>query len=133
MNQIILIHQKQYVKKKENRMKLHAGKFKGKTLEECPSSYVKFVAENWHERTQYDKELCIAADKEYKFRTKNDTHFKFPDEEPPAKKPILNDVLPDEDVRQLAQMAINYCGKEGKPRTAYNILTALNTLGRLIK
>jgi hypothetical protein len=45
---------------------------------------------------------------------------------------MVNDVLPDKDVRALAQMAIDYCGKKGKPRTVYNICEALNAIGRLI-
>jgi hypothetical protein len=113
-------------------MKLHVGTFKGKTLEEIPSSYVKFIAENWHERTQYDKELCKAADKEWKFREKNNTHFEEEVAEKPADDKQFADVLSDEEVRKLADIAINWCGKKGEKRTAYNICRALNELGRLI-
>ncbi len=114
-------------------MKLLVGKFKGKTLEEIPSWYVKYIAENWDERTVYDCELIVAADKEWKFREENNTHIEGKEEKPAEPRLTLDDKLSHDDVKQLAAMAIKYCAKQGRPKTAYNILAVLNEFGRLIK
>jgi len=56
-------------------MKMPAGKFYGLDIEDIPSSYLRWVAENWKERTAQDKAVCAAADKEWSFREKTGTHF----------------------------------------------------------
>lgn len=114
-------------------MKISVGEFKGKTLEEIPSSHVRHIAENWNEITQGDKELIIAADKELKFREDNNSHFESEEEKPIEPRPTLDDKLSHDDVKQLADVAIKYCAKKRLPKTAYNILAVLNELGRLIK
>jgi uncharacterized protein (DUF3820 family) len=51
------------------------GKFKRKPIEEIPSSYLKWIAENVNDEYKKDESLCLAADKEYQFREKNGMHF----------------------------------------------------------
>jgi hypothetical protein len=50
------------------------GKFKGKDIEDLPSSYLKWLAENIDEKKPQNKAICIAADKEYQYRTKYNCH-----------------------------------------------------------
>lgn len=57
------------------KMKMPSGKYKGKDIESIPSSYLKWVAENWQEKTAHDKAVCEAADKEWAYREKTGTHF----------------------------------------------------------
>ena len=113
-------------------MRLYVGKFKGKTLEEVPSSYLKFIAENWNEDTGHDRELCAAADREWTFRDNNNSHFELENDKRIKSMPVLDDVLPPDVVKKLAQMALKWCEKKEVPKTAYNICSALNELGRLI-
>lgn len=51
------------------------GKFKGKPIEELPSSYLRWLAENINDEYKKDESLCLAADKEYQYREKNGCHF----------------------------------------------------------
>jgi len=51
------------------------GKFKGHDLENLPSSYLKWLAENINENSPKNKAICMAADKEYSFREKNNCHI----------------------------------------------------------
>lgn len=51
-------------------IKMPAGKFAGKTLEEIPSPYLKWVAENWD-----DEEVAEAASMEYEWRSEWDKHW----------------------------------------------------------
>ena len=53
-------------------MKMPFGKFKGKDIEEIPSSYLKWIAENIDEKKNGD--LVFEADKEYQWREKNNCH-----------------------------------------------------------
>ena len=46
------------------------GKFKGKDLEEIPSGYLKWLAENCE-----NDEIATEADKEYSWRTDCNKHF----------------------------------------------------------
>jgi len=46
------------------------GKFKGKEIEDIPSGYLKWLAENCEDET-----VCCAADEEYRWRTDRDEHF----------------------------------------------------------
>lgn len=50
------------------------GKYKGRSIYDLPSSYLKWVAENWQEKTPIDKKICKEADKEYRQREKYNTH-----------------------------------------------------------
>lgn len=51
------------------------GVHKGKKIEEIPSDYLKWMAENWSEGTTADKLLCGAADQEWNWREKHNEHF----------------------------------------------------------
>ncbi len=55
-------------------MKMPWGKFKDKEIENLPSQYLKWLAENIGEDTPQRKAICIEADKEYQFREKHDCH-----------------------------------------------------------
>jgi len=46
------------------------GKYKGKDLEEVPSGYLKWLAENCE-----DDSIATEADQEYKWRTDHNKHF----------------------------------------------------------
>ena len=50
-------------------MKLPWGKHRGKDIEDIDSGYLKWLAENCK-----DEEICQAADEEYQFREKWNTH-----------------------------------------------------------
>jgi hypothetical protein len=56
-------------------MKMPYGKYKGREVEELPSSYLLWVAENWREDSERDRQICEAADKEWQEREKNRDHF----------------------------------------------------------
>ena len=56
-------------------MKMPYGKFKGQDIEEIPSGYLKWLAENIDERNPRNKEICLAADKEWQWREENDEHI----------------------------------------------------------
>lgn len=47
-----------------------AGKFRGKIMADIPSSYLKWVAENWS-----DDNICEAADKEWAWRDEWGNHW----------------------------------------------------------
>ena len=46
------------------------GKYKGTNIEDLPSSYLKWLAENCD-----NDEICEAADEEYRWRKDNNGHF----------------------------------------------------------
>jgi len=46
------------------------GKFKGKIMEEIPSKYLHWVAENFD-----NEDICEAADKEWQWREKYNQHW----------------------------------------------------------
>jgi hypothetical protein len=52
-------------------LRIHFGKHKGKTIEEIPSGYLKWIEGN----IENNDELVEAAHDEYEFRTKWKTHF----------------------------------------------------------
>ena len=47
------------------------GKFKGRLLCKCPSSYLRYLAAN----CDWDDKICEAADEEYQFRTAMNKHW----------------------------------------------------------
>lgn len=51
------------------------GKFKGKPMEEIPSSYLNWLASNINDEAKGPNSICLAADEEYQDRSKNGTHF----------------------------------------------------------
>lgn len=51
-------------------MKMPFGKFKGTDIEDLPSDYLKWMAENVD-----DEDICCAADEEYRFRTDMNEHW----------------------------------------------------------
>lgn len=57
-------------KPKEFNGVLTFGKHKGKTIEECPSSYLLFIAETFD-----NGPICYAADQEYQDRETFCNHF----------------------------------------------------------
>jgi len=56
-------------------MKMPTGDFKGTQVRQLPSSYLKWVAEHWDEKTEKDTLLCLEADQEYQFREKMGLHW----------------------------------------------------------
>ncbi|MCF8034696.1 MAG: hypothetical protein K9K66_04305 [Desulfarculaceae bacterium] len=52
-------------------MVVHTGRFKGKTVEECPTWWLKWAAVKWKERTPQDKELMNAVNTELEFRARH--------------------------------------------------------------
>ena len=52
-------------------MALPHGKYKGKELFEIPDSYLRWLAENYN-----DEKICEAADRELRWRDKNNQHIK---------------------------------------------------------
>lgn len=55
-------------------MKMPYGKFKGMEIEELPSSYLRWLAENLNEYGALGAKICKEADTEYQFREKTGTH-----------------------------------------------------------
>lgn len=56
-------------------MKMPYGKFKGKEINQLPSGYLRWMAENWKEDTPNNSAICLAADKEYQHRERHGMHF----------------------------------------------------------
>jgi uncharacterized protein (DUF3820 family) len=50
------------------------GKFRGKTIEDCPSSYLRWLAEQDFFEAKY-LNLLKEVERELEFRTRFDTHF----------------------------------------------------------
>lgn len=50
-------------------MIVHFGKYKGVDVEDLPSSYLRWLAENCN-----DDSLCEAADEEYRYRSDHRCH-----------------------------------------------------------
>ncbi len=50
-------------------MKMPWGKHAGEEIEDLPDNYLKWLAENLDESKH--RQICIAADKEYRFRKDN--------------------------------------------------------------
>lgn len=51
------------------------GKFKGQDMENVPSRYLHWLAENIDEGDPRNSAVCLAADKEYQLREKTNTHI----------------------------------------------------------
>jgi hypothetical protein len=51
------------------------GAFVGKTFDQVPSSYLKWVAQNWQENNAINKAICTGADKAWNHREKFDEHW----------------------------------------------------------
>ena len=51
-------------------MQMPWGAFKGEEIEDIPSGYLKWLAENCE-----DDEICTAADEEYRWRSDCGSHF----------------------------------------------------------
>ena len=51
-------------------MEMPFGKYKGKMMHEIPSSYIRWVSENW----ENDK-VASAADREWQWREKHNKHW----------------------------------------------------------
>ncbi|HUX80268.1 MAG TPA: DUF3820 family protein [Alphaproteobacteria bacterium] len=59
----------------EDRTKMPWGKFKDKYIDEIPSSYLKYVAENWKEDTEWKTEIIMECDEEWTYREKYNCHI----------------------------------------------------------
>jgi len=62
-------------KKGSVKMKMPYGKYKGKDIDQLPSGYLRWVAENWKEDIPQNRAICEAADKEYQYRERQGLHF----------------------------------------------------------
>ena len=51
-------------------IKMPYGAYKGKPMHDIPSGYLRWVAENFK-----DERICKAADDEYQYREKYNTHW----------------------------------------------------------
>lgn len=51
------------------------GKHKSRSIGAIPSSYLKYVAENWDEDTPLKKVIVAACDREWTFREDTGCHF----------------------------------------------------------
>lgn len=49
---------------------VHVGKYQGKTIEEIPSDYLKYIVDKWD-----NEDIMEAAETELNFRDNNGTHF----------------------------------------------------------
>ena len=56
-------------------MEMPWGKYKGKEIENLPSWYLKWLAENINEKNPVGAQVCKEADEEYQFREKNGSHI----------------------------------------------------------
>lgn len=63
------------MEEKEEQLKMPFGKYAGQYIEDIPSSYLKWVAENIEEDTPSKKKTCEACDKEWLWREKNNCHI----------------------------------------------------------
>ena len=54
------------------KIRMPRGKYYGVFIDELPTSYLKWIAENWAEDTPENKAICKAADNEYQERTNGD-------------------------------------------------------------
>ena len=50
---------------------MHCGKYQGKDISTLPNWYLKWIAENWSENNERNKDICIEADLELSYRIKN--------------------------------------------------------------
>lgn len=60
-------------------IKMPYGKYKGMYIDSLPSSYLKWIAENWKEDTELNKLICSEADKEWQHREKYNEHHLYED------------------------------------------------------
>jgi len=51
------------------------GEYRGWKIEDIPSSYLKYAAENWGEDTDMRKALVAECDKEWQHRERYNRHF----------------------------------------------------------
>ena len=51
------------------------GKWADHFIDEIPSSYLRWVAENWDENGAFKKRIVILCDKELQFREVNNCHI----------------------------------------------------------
>lgn len=51
------------------------GAHRDKYVHQLPSSYLKYVAENWDEDTPFKKKLVARCDEEWRHREHYNTHF----------------------------------------------------------
>jgi len=67
-----------YFKKSQEekeKMKMPTGDFKGTQVRQLPSSYLKWVAESWEDKTDKDRLIILAAAQEHYFREKMGLHW----------------------------------------------------------
>lgn len=51
------------------------GKYRGRRIDALPSSYLRWLAENMAEDKPRERDICLAADKEYQWRERHGSHF----------------------------------------------------------
>ena len=54
---------------------MDVGMKKGKRISQINSGYLKWMAETWREKTQWDRHLVGCADAEWQHREHSGTHF----------------------------------------------------------
>lgn len=58
-----------------SRVKMAIGKYADLFIDEVPSSYLRWVAENWSEETPFKQRLVEECDKEWQWREANNKHI----------------------------------------------------------
>jgi uncharacterized protein (DUF3820 family) len=56
-------------------MKMPYGKFKHQEIHTLPSWYLKWIAENFDEKTETQKKIIKEADQEWQYREKYNSHI----------------------------------------------------------
>lgn len=51
------------------------GTHSGKSIEEIPSGYLKWLAENWEGKTDWERKIMEECDKEWQWREDNNCHI----------------------------------------------------------
>lgn len=57
------------------RMVMPWGRYRDEYIDEIPSSYLRYVAENWDEDNPYKKRIVQECDDEWQWRDRTNNHF----------------------------------------------------------
>lgn len=59
----------------KDRVKMPWGKHRDEFIDEIPSSYLRYAAENWDEKTTLQKKIVAECDREWNWREANNRHI----------------------------------------------------------